>query len=158
MIRQIRKLPALLLTLLTFFCISGKSQDIDYFAIFDHLDPGKVPTGILYDKAFPLSDVLLFDGSDSTVTLANDQWELMYNELVRAHFDATSIPTFSALDEIFTGFKENQKAPVCMVNMDYNKIKLNAFDDHLLEFRDNQLYDVPHPSEPPYETNRLFTV
>ncbi|MBN1115800.1 MAG: hypothetical protein JXA77_01240 [Bacteroidales bacterium] len=42
--------------------------------------------------------------------------------------------------------------------MDYNKIKLNAFDDHLLEFRDNQLYDVPHPSEPPYETNRLFTV
>ncbi|MCF8360878.1 MAG: putative lipase [Prolixibacteraceae bacterium] len=59
---------------------------------------------------------------------------------------------------IFTGFKENQKAPVCMVNMDYNKIKLNAFDDHLLEFRDNQLYEVQNPPEPPYETNRLFTV
>ncbi|MBN1115798.1 MAG: hypothetical protein JXA77_01230 [Bacteroidales bacterium] len=155
--QQIRKLPALLLTLLTFFCLSGKSQDIDYFAIFDHLDPGKVPTGILYDKVYPTSNVHQFDGSSITNTMTEDQWNLIYSELLMAHFDYSTIPELREFQEIINDFEKQNKVPVCIMNVEYNRIKDNALDDNLLEFLNNQLYEVPDPSESPYQAKRYFS-
>jgi hypothetical protein len=159
-----RKLYILTLILLlqTIFCMTGKSQDIDYFAIFDHLNPDSIPTGILYDKAFPVSNILEFDGKDSTeiadtMVMTKKEWDLIYNELLSAYVDSVSIPTFQNIQDTLTEFYEQQLVPIYIVNMEYNRLKDNAINDHLLEFVNDQLYDVPNPPESPYRTVRYFS-
>jgi hypothetical protein len=159
-----RKLCILTLILLlhTIFCITGKSQDIDYFAIFEHLNPDSIPTGILLDKSYPTSHILEFDGSDSTeitdtMIMTKKEWNKIYSELLMAYVDSVTIPTLGDIQDTLNEFDKQQMVPIYIVNMEYNRIKDNAFDDSLLVFTTDQLYDVPNPPESPYLTSRYFS-
>lgn len=152
------KRTAILLLLLTGLLPNiTRAQTIDFDSIFENLDPANIPTGILYDAIYPQSEIMDFDGTTFNSIMNKSQWLLIYKEILAAHLASFTIPT---IEETYGHLNETygqQQVPICISNINFNVIKVNALDDSLLLYIDDQLYDVVNPPESPDDTYRYFS-
>ncbi|UCF05611.1 MAG: T9SS type A sorting domain-containing protein [bacterium] len=148
----------------------------EYARIFDRLDAGNIPTGILYDRVIPLSGIERFDGSEAAPTGDLHRWKQIYFELSHAavlgevqtgstgRTGESVLPDLSMLLEDARRLTTTGTIPIAFLNYRYNQIKPDALEKGLLRIRDGRLVETHEPfttstgGAGPYLEARVFAV
>lgn len=132
------------------------------------LNKNLIPTGILYDRVFPIADVdehLGFmpvpDSKSLTIlqvdTTSPGQFLQAYYELYNSAYNTSPWIHPDTLDNRlkYTGNYQNHPIGIFMYKL--NSIDTNALQDHLLDTTSTgQFIDVQNPSRSPYFTHNSF--
>jgi hypothetical protein len=148
-----------LLVLLAGLCVSfhhpaeaGRATDaLD--RILGDLDPAAFPSGILYDRVLPLSDIEDHDGSERSTPATLRVWRQMYHEIGRASLAAPSWPDLSTVLANGKAALRRGVVPVAIMNFEYERIRPDALKDGALTVAGDQL--VIGPGEP-FVHRRVF--
>lgn len=144
-----------LITFLLFTVLTSSAQEQDYTAQVDYsfqqLDKSQIPTGILYERVFPASDVRRFSNTIIDTTSAF-HFLSAFDELQTADYTKRWQPASMIIDNLSA--KPHWEVPVGAINIDYNTIDEQALGDGLLDITlyqsDTLLVDVPNRSRSPY--------
>jgi len=118
------------------------------------LDRSKIPTGILYDRVLPLSQIEAHDGSAASKPITLSGWKQIYSEMSRASFE---LPTWPALGAFLADRGERQRAgrfPIALAFFNYDRIRPDALQDGSLEVRGGRLIDTG--AGDPFEQSAVF--
>ena len=137
----------------------AKDSVLNNDSIFDKLDKSKITTGVLYDKAFLLTDVSKYDGIYDTVNNLKN-WENIYAEIINASVNTPQIPALDTVMNLVNPSQDptNQVIPIGIINFNYNFIKATALDSAYLLLQNSQLYDNPNSTTSPYDVAKIFTI
>jgi hypothetical protein len=122
---------------------------------FEGLDPEGVRTGILYDRVVPLSRALECDGGGGAPSVGPREWRQMLFEMTNAAIEEPEWPAVGELDARAKGAVLRGVYPVAFLNILYDRIRPDAFEDGTLAVRDGR---VTLSQGDPFETDRLFAV
>jgi predicted glycosyltransferase involved in capsule biosynthesis len=136
--------------------ITQEGEDFDFVVMFSELNPEKIPTGILYDKIFLASDIAKYSGKDSNAVCNYDVWYNIYSDIIKSTVKDVKILSISEIHKIIKQTEKNSVIPVLIMNIKYNTIKFNAFDNDLLKFENNKLIDASNINKSPYDEKRVF--
>jgi hypothetical protein len=84
------------------------------------------PSGILYDRVLPLSDLELHDGSGSALPATWQQWRQMYSEIMRASIEKPAWPAPADLEERWRTETRSGTVPVVFLDARYDRIRRDA--------------------------------
>jgi hypothetical protein len=107
--------------------------------ILGDLPAGSVPTGILYDRAVPLSRIEEHDGGAGSAPTDLRQWRQLYEEIRRASLTTPSwpgFPTIATRDEAISGPAE---VPIVIMDFLYDRIRVDALEKGMLVARGARL-------------------
>ncbi|TVZ25131.1 hypothetical protein JM83_0030 [Gillisia sp. Hel_I_86] len=118
------------------------------------LNKNEVTTDILYDRVFPLANLVEFNQLASDTSHINHFYQA-YHELQRADYNIrwNPIQTFKANVEA-----ETTSIPIGIINVDFEYLDEESISKNLLDIQgqDSLLVDVPNRSRSPYiKTNAL---
>jgi hypothetical protein len=101
---------------------------------FSGVNPNDVPTGILYDRVLPMSNIGAHDGS-AYRPLSRPRWRQIYDELYRASLTAPSRPRLDELDARVRRPAPGTPIPIAVLNYRYDRLTPGALDrgDAVLE-------------------------
>lgn len=129
-------------------------------SIFKHVDLGQVPTGILIEKSLSTLPITLFNGTSLDSNQSNlFLWRRAYGTLKRASVDtaiAHDTTELYHLVDTMQSYLDSGYIPVSIINMNYNSIRVDAFEEHLLSMSGLEMYDVEERENSPYEENTCF--
>ncbi len=106
---------------------TGLRQKIDFLT--QDLDESSVPTGILYNRAVPLSGIERYDGSDSAPTITSAGWYQVYHELKYAELSPSALPEVSSLKERGKIESRQNLFSLAVIHKDYNRFATGAEED-----------------------------
>ncbi len=98
----------------------------------DSLDINDLPTGILYDRVLPFSDIHNYDGRVNKEPVPLSVWRQIYHEMHTASSDSSNMNSISSVVESAESFIENGTIPVGILNFKYNHIDPGAFKNNTL--------------------------
>lgn len=151
--RLLRSLVVLLLAWAQ-VCIA---QSGDYFST---LDPAQIPTGLLLEKSPPLwrnfEDYNGLNSNPASATFID--WRQLLAEANNIEVYDNIVPTVEAASAALPAYKSWQEVHIGIINLDYNRLRPEAFTDTLLLEIDGTLHHNPNATESPYETHTLFAV
>lgn len=136
----------------------AKAQQTYFYAdqvdtILQNLDKSYVTTGVLYDRAFPLSRFDVFNPATDTATY---QFATQaYYELYQAHYDRSVLLDPSLLFKMIDWENIRARVPILILDYQYNKLDTMAVDENLLSLQNGYLYDVAGRSRSPYWLQRF---
>ncbi|AFM05499.1 hypothetical protein Fleli_3163 [Bernardetia litoralis DSM 6794] len=140
---------------------STNQSDTDMLThIFSTLDGTKTNTGYLWDKTgYPevLDSVILKHTQEGKYALTTKMWNSFAEALEFANVDETrAYKGLSAANPLQCA--DSNLVDFRMMAVKVDKIKSTAFDDNLLlvDTVKKNIYDVPNPSESPYEEKTIF--
>ncbi len=126
-------------------------------AMFQNVNTSTVPYGLLMSKSIYFDNIHKYNGvtiSDSTdVNINTFGW--LYSMLGMAQVGANTLP---AAETLYGENAYTEGAPVPLVVMceRYGHFKSTAFDDNLMRYDNNQLFDVSGRTEDPYTSSLVF--
>lgn len=121
--------------------------------IFENLNKNYITTGILYDRAFPLSR---FDFFNPFTDTANFEFSTQaYYELYQAHYNRSNLLDPNLLMDMVEYENMHNRIPIFILDYNYNKLDTMAIDDNLITLQNGFLYDVPGRPRSPYWDQRL---
>jgi hypothetical protein len=124
-------------------------------SIFANLDKSLITTGILFDRAVPLSRFDLYNPATDIVDY--QMATQTYFELYQAAYQRTNLIDPSTLGKMITYENVRNRIPIMVLDYRYNKVDTLALQDGLLSYNssNNTLSDVPGRSRSPYFMQRL---
>lgn len=119
------------------------------------LDKNYITTDILYDRVFPLANLVEFNQGSNDTSHVNHFYQT-YGELQRADYNNRWVPiqTFKANMETET------LIPIGIINVDFEYLDEDAISDNLLEIQgqDSLLLDVPNRPRSPYLKTKAIVI
>jgi len=140
------------------FLLSAKAQQ-DYLyaekadSLFANLDKSLITTGILYDRAFPLSRFDLYNPATDTVDY--EYISQAYYELYQAAYNRTVLLEPGTFNNMVEYENLRSRVPIMVLDYLYNKMDTLAFQDGLFDFQNDMFYDVSGRPRSPYYTQHL---
>lgn len=127
-------------------------------SIFENIDKSLITTGILYDRAPPISRFDLYNAATDTVNYALAKQT--YYELYQATYQRAGFTEPSGLDKRIDLENFRGRIPIMVMDYWYNKLDTLALQDNLLAYNSNTntLTDVPGRSRSPYFLQHLQMV
>ncbi|MFT6709279.1 MAG: pimeloyl-ACP methyl ester carboxylesterase, partial [Flavobacteriales bacterium] len=129
--------------------------------IYSPLDKREMTSGIFIHQTPVFLWPGRYDGRNvaDSMRLSLDQFGILYGQFRGAAIGKSVLPhpnvyLSKALD---TNFKNDTIRLTCMA-MGFDKIKVNARDNNLLEYGERQIFDVPGRSQSPYEQDTCFAL
>jgi len=122
-------------------------------SLFANLDKSSVSTGILYDRAFPLSRFDLYNSANDTVDY--EYISQAYYELYQAAYNRSPLLDPGILNQMVEYENLRSRVPIMILDYLYNKMDTLAFQDGLFDFQNDMFYDVPGRPRSPYYTQHL---
>lgn len=122
-----------------------------------YIDSSKIPTGILIDRVKFRKDIGDFDGKSRVKTCDYSIWKRLYNNCKFASNDSSLFQNAKEmrLKAVSMVTSENNMVPIGLINLKYNKLKLNALTDGRVSENDSSL-DVLDLSYDILKQKRLF--
>ena len=171
MLKPINYILTILLGLLTTLVLNAQQQgggnnsnnstDTEMLThIFSTLDGTKTKTGYLWDKTgYPevLDSAIFKHTREAKYALSTKIWNAYAEAVEFANVDRTrmyaSLPAATPLQRADSNLVDFR-----MMAVKVDKIKSTAFEDNLLSVDtvNNHIYDLPNPSESPYEEKTIF--
>jgi hypothetical protein len=157
--QQILKHRLLLPLLLIFIFLQTTKAQQNYLyaektdSMFANLDKSLITTGVLYDRAFPLSRFDLYNPATDTVDY--EYISQAYYELYQAAYNRNVLLEPGTLNEMTTYENLRNRVPIMVLDYQYNKMDSLAFQDGLFDFQNDMFYDVPGRPRSPYYTQHL---
>lgn len=149
-----------LATALLFWTVNAPAQTTFPYtekadAIFQNLDKTPITTGILFDRAAPLSRFDLYNPMDDTV-----DYEMVtqtYYELYQSAYQRTNLLDPSTLGKMVAYENARARIPIVVLDYLYNKMETTAIQDGLFTYDAavNTLHDVAGRPRSPYLTQHL---
>src|SRR5687767_1722702 len=122
-------------------------------SLFMNLDKSLITTGILYDRAFPLSRFDLYNPAADTVDY--EYISQAYYELYQAAYNRSPLLEPGTLNNMVEYENLRNRVPIMVLDYLYNKMDTLAFQDGLFDFQNDMFYDVPGRPRSPYYTQHL---
>ena len=121
-----------------------------------NLDRSQIPTGVLYELVFPLSEIQYFNGQSNTDTTSSSHFIQVWDELYQSTLNNTGKKHFLDLIDDIENLNLNKKYnhPVGIIDYQYNTIDTTAITQQLLSRNNGILYDVPNRPRSPYITHQ----
>lgn len=116
-----------------------------------NLDKSQIPTGILYDRVFPLARLDIFNQSAAD-TSSYQHFLQATQELNTASYRYTGLPTTAALKSRIQAVRQTAAIPIGILHYEYNLLDTMAVYDGRLTQSDRlaPLYDVLGRTASPY--------
>ena len=156
MIRLLRS--AFLLALLTGIAVAASPFQQAATAL-DGLDPARIPTGRLYDRALPMSGLALQDGSGQGPAVGAAAWRQMLHEMRLSSFAVPADwPTpDQARDETRRAGAQGV-VPIALLDVGYARLRPDALELGLVAFSGDRLVETDAAAkQSPYLTGRVFS-
>lgn len=124
----------------------------------DGLDPARVPTGRLYDRALPMSGLSLQDGSGAGPALGASAWRQMLHEMrLSSPTPPEAWPTPDQTRDEERRARAEGVVPIALLDVGYARLRPDALDRGLVEFRGDQLVETTAAAAvSPYLVQRAF--
>jgi len=103
------------------------------------IDRREIPTGILYDRVVPLSRVSECDGGKEAAAVGPREWRQMCFEMANASLKKPAWSTLSEIDAWAEELTPVGIVPVAFLNIRYDRIRPEAFEDGNLAVRDGRV-------------------
>lgn len=115
----------------------------------------RIPTGILIDRAVPLSHLDEHDGSADARATDLSQWRQLYDEMTRGAVSRPDWPDFRSIDSHARSGDGSPAAPIQIVVLDflYDRIRSDAIDRGALVIRGSRVELGPGDA---FESRRAF--
>jgi len=120
------------------------------------LNKNNVTTDILYDRVFPLANLMEFNQIASDTSHINHFYQA-YNELQRADYNNRWSPIQTFKSNVET---ETNSIPIGIINVDFEYLDEESISDNLLDIQgqDSLLVDVPNRSRSPYLKTKALVI
>jgi len=105
------------------------------------LDDSRIPTGILYDRAVPLSRIATHDGAPGAPPALPAHWRQMAFEINAASLTAPSWPNLGTVLHQTRSLVDRGIIPLVAMSFDYNRIRPGALEDGSLVIEDGRLVE-----------------
>ncbi len=124
--------------------------------VFQHVDRGKVVTGLLSDYGIPPIPLEYYDGVPADSNFVDmDSYMLLYAGLYSSKFnDNITLITPDELSTRIQNYASGSAIPVSIMHYAYNRIKETAVEEGLVSVVNDQIIEIPGKN--PYETADLF--
>lgn len=125
-------------------------------SLFQHLDKNRIPTGVLYDRAYPLAGIHEFNAIVPD-TSANRHFIQAYTEMYQATYNQSAWLPVNEVENIALGKYLNTvpEIPVALAYYQFNVIDTNAIENGQIVQIDSMYYDAS-PTSNPYITLHTF--
>ncbi|MBL7738782.1 MAG: T9SS type A sorting domain-containing protein [Chitinophagaceae bacterium] len=152
--KSLPKVILVLLCLLSGHIIIAQNSKFTLFAdsLFQYLNKTEITTNILYDRAFPLSELHGYNSAVDTVT--TDFLEQSYLEIYNAAFSRSSLINPDDLSYIQEVENFQNRVPVGVFDYSFNWIDTLAIQHNLISQTNGMFYDVPGRTQSPYILKR----
>lgn len=104
----------------------------------DNLNINDLPTGILYDRVLPFSDIHNYDGQVKKELVQLPVWKQIYHEMQIASLDSSQMKSISSVVESAENFIENGTVPLGILKFRFNHIDANAFKNNTITVHDGK--------------------
>jgi hypothetical protein len=127
--------------------------------VFSPLNKAQIPTGILDEYGYGLTEA---QGIDATDTLDADAWRGLYYSLFTARIYGTQtlpvIDTLNArMDSYIAGFAtQTEPIQIPAIHYNYAALRSDAITANLLRVQSGKLYDVAGRTQSPYLSKTVF--
>ncbi len=121
--------------------------------ILERIPAERVQTGLLYDRALPLSRIGEYDGRDGAAPASAAEWRQIAHEIRRASLAAPSWPSLDAVVERARALEKRGIVPLALMDFEYERIRADALATGALVVRDGRL---EAGAGNPFETRRVF--
>ncbi|MDD5724444.1 MAG: hypothetical protein PHY29_12025, partial [Syntrophales bacterium] len=125
--------------------------------IIDSIKARDVPTGLLYDRVTPLSEIHYFDGRAGSKTLDLKRWKQILFELRQSSIERPFLP---ALESVDTLAKQRYRAkgilPIAVLDLKYNTIKKGISEKEVSGPRNEAEFQPREFSVSDFDENRVF--
>ena len=121
--------------------------------ILGDLPAESVPTGILYDRAVPISRIEEHDGSERSTPTDLRQWRQLYEEIRRASIATPSWPDFPTITARAEAISGPAEVPILIMDFQYDRIRADALEKGMLIARGSRL-ELGDGN--PFVTSRVF--
>jgi len=143
-----------LLCLFLIIPLLSRGQVLDYKAGIDayllNLNKSQIPTGILYDRAYPLAGLHQFNKGGISDTSSYAHFKQAYFELYEANYNPVSMDSLGQLKKTVTQSLLANEVPIGIINYNFSLIDTTALSANLFSLQNNLLYDVLGRPRSPY--------
>src|SRR5258705_7687735 len=148
--------------LLIIFCVasvSATAQNWDTLPFKSYADyklqplnKNNIPSGILYNRVFPVANVDEFTGDINTSdTISPGHFAQAWYETYNAAYNNSGWLSPDSLDNLIKTIGTSRQHPIGIFLYNFNSLDTNALQDHLIDTLSNgQFTDVQNPSRSPY--------
>jgi Alpha/beta hydrolase of unknown function (DUF915) len=125
---------------------------------FQPLNKNLIPTGVLYDRVFPIANVERYTGGPALTDTTNSNHFLQaYYEMYQASYNTSGKKRPEELDSLLKKNYTANEHPIGIMLYKFNRFDSLALQDHLLDTLPNgQFVDVSNPPRNPYVTSTSF--
>ncbi len=121
--------------------------------ILEGIPAERVETGLLYDRALPLSRIDEHDGRDGAAPASAAEWRQMVHEISRASLATPSWPALDAVMEKGRALQRGGVVPLAVMDFEYERIRADALATGALEIQGDRLVVG---TGNPFQTRRVF--
>jgi hypothetical protein len=140
--------------------IEGEPFDYqEYIDVFSDLDINLITTGFLVNKSIPFVQYDNYNGTDTSKTITMRAWKILYDQLNKSQTKSILLTTDSilALSKRKFFYRDEEKIPVFVMDIVYNEIKEDAFNQNLLQIVNSKIVNsYGFNIDSPYLTKKLF--
>jgi len=115
----------------------------------------RIPSGILYDRALPLSSIADHDGTPGAPPATLAAWKQMAHEMGRASLAAPTWPSLAAIEAGARLALARGVVPIAVMNLRYERIRPDALATGALVARDGRLA-LGSGDGDPFVAHRVF--
>lgn len=132
------------------------TQHID--AYLENINKTYIPTGILYERAYPWASLFSFNGSSSSDTSNYEHFLRAYEELRIASYTPQQIPHPDSIPSLLKQAYQLNNYPIGVLLYDFNTIDTMAVQNNQFYVSNQKLYDVNGRSSSPYIANTAAVI
>lgn len=122
-------------------------------AILAGIEAAHVPSGILYDRALPLSRIAEYDGTPAAPAATLGEWKQMAHEMARASLATPAWPSLETVAERARPALRRGSVPIAIMSFRYERIRPGALETGALVARNGRL---ALGTGEPFVTRRVF--
>jgi hypothetical protein len=149
-----------------------------YKQAFSEIDTTLITTGFLSDKSFQIIPFSDYNGSDSAKTITQYKWQQLYDQVkvskIRTSIKIPSLDsinndysknsrtlkqfnTNNRIQNVIENIKNEEFIPISIIDIDYNEIQKNAFDQNKIAIKNDKLKETSlKSSESPFIIKKLY--
>jgi hypothetical protein len=124
-------------------CTSARAGDRSAPArlqqLLGDIDPRDVPTGILYDRVVPLSQIDRYTGAESSPPMGIREWRQICFEMANASTARPEWPSLGDIERIGSRIMARGAVPLVFLNFRYDRIRPDALKDGSVSIQSGRL-------------------
>ncbi|MBN8685063.1 MAG: T9SS type A sorting domain-containing protein [Chitinophagales bacterium] len=122
------------------------------------LDKSLIPGGILLDQSIPIASPALFRGTLDKNNYADiNTFGILFGQFRQGNVSpASALPAPSIYLEKISKPKGGDTIPVALMAIQYGFIRSDAFEQQLLQYSGEQVFDIPNRPSSPYNCDTTY--